>query len=96
MTLRYQVCCVMRSDRVNHDRRLLGIGGVNRDGARWKISEASAIAGIERGQWRFYLSRDGQEIEIVVATSKYGGQYLKAADDRGLHPETLLALPECR
>ncbi len=95
MRSRYQIHCVDRSDRLNHDRRIRGIGGVNPDGARWTISEETAIAGIETGRWTFYVSRAGQQIEIVVATSRYGGKYLKTADDN-LHPEGLLALPECR
>ncbi len=79
---------------MNHDRRLRGIGGVNPDGSRWRISEAAAIAGIEAGRWRFYVSRAGQDVDIVIATSRYGSKYLKAAED-GLHPDRLLALPEC-
>jgi hypothetical protein len=96
MPSRHQICCVARSDRLNHDRRLRGIGGVNADGSRWKISEAAAIAGIESGQWSFYLARAGHEVDIVVAVSKYGIKYIKAADDGGLHPDNLLSLPECR
>ena len=93
---RYQIECVGRSDRLNHDRRLRLIGGVNADGARWQISEQAAIDGLEAGRWRFYLARAGHDVEIVVAVSKYGNKYLKAADDDGLHPEGLLTLPECR
>jgi hypothetical protein len=96
MPLRYRICCITRSDRLNHDRRIRNIGGVNPDGARWSIGEATAIAGIETGRWSFYISRAGHEVDIVVAVSKYGTKYIKAADDRGLHPQTLLALPECR
>lgn len=96
MPSRYQIHCIGRSDRLNHDRRIRHIGGVNVDGARWKISEAAAIAGIESGRWRFYVSRDGHDVEIVVAISKYGSKYIKTADDDGLHPDGLLALPECR
>jgi len=95
MPSRHQIHCVGRSDRLNHDRRIRSIGGVNADGARWKISEETAIAGIESGQWSFHVSRAGHEIEIVVALSKYGSKYLKTADD-GLHPDSLLGLPECR
>jgi hypothetical protein len=69
---RHQIHCVNRSDRLNHHQRLRAIGGVNPDGAHWKISEAQAISAI----------------------SKYGGKYLNTALD-GLHPESLLALPEC-
>ncbi len=96
MPSRYQIHCVTPSDRLNHDRRIRSIGGVNADGARWRISEATAIAGIESGEWSFYISRAGQAVEIVVALSKYGIKYIKTADDGGLHPDTLLALPQCR
>ena len=93
---RYQIYCIRRSDSLNPHRRISSIGGINPDGSRWKISEAAAIAGIESGEWRFYVSRGGRDVEIIVATSKYGGKYIKTADDRGLHPAGLLALPECR
>jgi hypothetical protein len=96
MPSRHQIQCVGRSDRLNHDRRIRTIGGVNADGARWTISEAAAIAGIESGEWSFFVSRAGHRVEIIVATSKYGGKYIKTADDDGLHPDGLLALPECR
>ena len=95
MQSRYQICCVQRSDLVNHDRRIRRIGGVNPDGSRWSISEAAAIAGIETGRWIFYISEAGEVREVVVATSRYGGKYIKAQND-GLHPDGLLALPECR
>jgi uncharacterized protein DUF3892 len=93
---RYRIHCVDRSDRLNHDRRIRYIGGVNPDGARWRISEAAAIAGIETGRWSFYISYAGHDVEIVVATSRYGNQYIKSAADEGLHPERLLALGACR
>lgn len=95
MPSRYQIYCVRRSDSLNHHRRIRGIGGVNADGSRWKISQEAAIAGIEAGQWCFYFWRGGRQVEIVVATSKYGSKYIKAADD-GRQPEGLLSLPECR
>jgi hypothetical protein len=94
MPPRYRIHCIMRSDRMNHDRRIRSLGGVNPDGSRWTISEAALIAGIEEGRWRFYVARDGADVELVVAVSKYGNKYLKAAED-ALHPDTLLALSEC-
>jgi Protein of unknown function (DUF3892) len=93
---RYQIQCVGRSDRLNHDRRIRRIGGVNADGARWQISEATAIAAIEAGQWSFYVAHAGSAVDIVVATSRYGNKYIKTVADDGLHPEILLALPDCR
>ena len=83
----------MRSDRMNHDRRLLGVGGVNADGAHWRISADQAVAAIEDGRWSFYVEAGGRERPVIVAVSKYGSKYLKGAGDP-LQPETLLALPE--
>ena len=80
---------------MNHDRRLRGIGGINPDGTHWRISEADAIAAIEAGSWSFHIERDGRELPVVIAVSRYGGKYLKGASDK-LHPDSLLALPECR
>lgn len=96
MAARYRIHCICHSDRLNHDRRIRYVGGVNPDGAHWKISQEAAIAGIESGRWGFYVERAGHEVEIVVATSRYGNKYIKAADDDGPHPDGLLDLPECR
>ena len=94
MPRRYLIHCVARSDLLNHDRRLRGIGGVNPDGAHWRISEAEAIAAIEIGRWSFFVPTAGGELPIVVAVSKYGSKYLKGAGD-GRQPDSLLRLPEC-
>jgi hypothetical protein len=93
---RYLISCVGRSDLLNHDRRLRRIGGVNRDGAHWQMSEADAIAAIEAGRWSFYLqTAAGGEQPVIIARSKYDIKYLKGAAD-ALQPESLLALPDCR
>ena len=95
MVQRYLISCVGRSDLLNHDRRIRRVGGVNRDGAHWQMSEAAAIAAIEAGRWSFYLQTPaGGEQPVVAARSKYGIKYLKGSAD-ALHPESLLALPEC-
>ncbi|HWB48146.1 MAG TPA: DUF3892 domain-containing protein [Stellaceae bacterium] len=94
MPRRYLIHCVIRSDLLNHDRRLRGIGGINPDGAHWRISEAGAIAAIEAGRWHFYVETGGREQPVVVAVSRYGAKYLKGAGD-GLQPDSLLKLPEC-
>lgn len=94
MAERYLVCGIIRSDLVNHDRRIRGIGGVNPDGARWRLSSEEAVEAIESGRWSFYIMRGGRELTIAVVISKYGSKYLKTADD-SLQPESLLTLPEC-
>lgn len=95
MPRRYCISCVIRSDRLNHDRRLRALGGVNPDGAHWRISETAAIAAIEAGRWGFYVEAAGRELPLIVAVSKYGQKYLKGPGD-GLQPDSLLRLPDCR
>jgi len=91
---RYLIHCVTRSDLLNHDRRLRAVGGVNPDGAHWRITEAEAVAAIEAGRWSFYVESRGQALPVVVAVSRYGSKYLKGAgDDR--QPDSLLRLPDC-
>ena len=92
---KYLISCITRSDLLNHDRRIQGIGGVNPDGAHWRISEAEVIAAIETGRWSFYVEVAGREVPITVAVSRYGNKYLKGTGD-ALHPDTLLRLPDCR
>ena len=94
MPPRYLISCVTRSALMNHDRRIMGIGGVNRDGAHWRLSQDNAIAAIEAGRWSFYIERGARAVPVVVGVSKYGTKYLKTSAD-ALHPETLLALPGC-
>lgn len=94
MLERYLIRCINRSDHMNHDRRIRYIGGVNPDGAHWKISVAEAIDAIETGRWNFYIALGGREFAVVVAISKYGSKYIKGIDDN-LHPTSLLTLPEC-
>jgi hypothetical protein len=91
---RYLICCVSRTDLLNHDRRIRAVGGVNPDGARWHIDQAEAIAAIEEGRWSFYVEQDGRPAPIVIAVSKYGSKYLKCGRDV-LQPDSLLGLPEC-
>jgi hypothetical protein len=82
------------SDLLNHDRRLRAVGGVNPDGAHWRISEAEAITAIETGRWSFHVESRGQVQPVIIAVSRYGSKYLKGAGDR-LQPDSLLALPDC-
>ena len=91
---RYQIRCVFRSELVNHDRRIRGIGGVNPDGAHWRISQDEVILAIEAGRWNFYVHAGGRDLPIVVAISKYGNKYIKSVGDT-LQPNSLLALPKC-
>jgi hypothetical protein len=74
--------------------RITVVGGEKADGTPWRLTESSAIAGIEAGTWALHI--DGTEeaaVRVVIATHA-GKKYLKAETD-GDRPDKLLALPEC-
>lgn len=94
MASRHQIQCVNKSDRYNPHERITHVGGKNGDGSRWRITQGSAIEGIETGKWSFYVSRGGNTVDVIVAVSKYGHKYLKTKAD-GEQPDNLLSLAEC-
>jgi hypothetical protein len=90
-----RIQCINKTDRPNPHERIRAIGGVNGDGSRWKLNEDEAIAGIKSQRWQFYVERPaGHRINVVVARSAAGREYLKTEAD-GETPNNLLALPEC-
>jgi len=88
-----QIQCINKTDRQNAHERIKNVGGVQ-NGKRWKLTETEAIAGIEAGKWRFFVSVNGQSVWVVIAVSRYGNKYLKTEAD-GEQPNNLLSLPEC-
>lgn len=88
-----EIRCINKTNRSDPHERIQNIGGVNGDGTRWKLSVAKAIEGIASGKWRFYVKAGGKTAWVIVATHN-GRKYLKTEAD-GIHPNNLLALPEC-
>jgi len=89
-----EIQCVQKSDRNNPYERILSIGGVDPDGKPWKMSEGFAIDGIKNGRYRFYVNLGGKSLDIIIAKSPHGHEYLKTHAD-GEEPTNLLRLPEC-
>lgn len=75
-------------DRITH------VGGRDRLGLPWRLTQAQAIQEIESDLFQYYVSIEGQSVPVVVETGRFGKKYIKTALDRA-SPDGLLALAEC-
>lgn len=94
MATEVQIKCINKSDRTNPHERITHVGGVNPSGTRWRMTQTDAIADMEAGTYKFYVSVDGDFVWVIIAVSRYGNKYLKTQAD-GDQPNNLLSLPEC-
>ncbi len=87
-----QVSCINKREHKNPHERIHSIGGIY-NGARWKKSEAQAIADIKNKTYSYYVSVGGKTVTVEVASHE-GREYLKTTAD-GYAPNNLLSLAEC-
>jgi len=87
--------CIEKDDRYDPTEAIQTIGGRNPDGARWSLTQKDAIAGIKSGKWSFYVMSGNRNVNVIVARSRFGNDYIKTeADDYA--PNNLLNLKSCR
>ena len=89
-----QIQCINKTYRPDAHDRIHSIGGTHPDGTRWKLSQLDAIRGTENGTYKFYVAVPGASPVWVVVATHNGNKYIKTEAD-ALHPNNLLALPEC-
>lgn len=90
----HEIKCINKTDRFNPHERIFAIGGVNPDGTNWKLSQQEAIIHIKAGKYSFFVNQNGQQVEVIVAQSRFGNEYIKTISD-GEQPNNLLSLYEC-
>jgi hypothetical protein len=86
----YEIKCINKDDRYNAYERITHIGGNS-----WKITQQDAIKHIVSGTHSFFVIKNGRDVAVVVASSRFGNKYIKTEAD-GDEPNNLLSLPECR
>lgn len=90
---RHEIKCIIKSKKLAPHEQIEFVGGLNRDGSRWRISQVRAIEGIESGLWEFFVSNNVSIVDVVIANHN-GNKYLKTKND-GIESNNLLSLPEC-
>ena len=94
MASRHEIKCINKTDRYDPHERIKAVGGVNHDGSNWKLPQPDAIQAIKVGKYSFFVQVQGRPVEVIVAKSRFGHEYIKTVAD-GEQPNNLLSLYEC-
>jgi hypothetical protein len=88
-----RITCIDKDDRYSPHERIQSVGGLNRDGTRWRVTLEEAIDGIEAGRYRFHVQVGARTVNVLVVEHE-GRKYLKTEAD-GYVPDNLFSLPGC-
>lgn len=94
MATRVQIRCITQGQGSGAHQRITHVGGINPDGRRWRATVAQAIAWIRDGTYAFFVGEAPRAVDVIIARTSSGFEYLKTVADGEL-PNNLLALPEC-
>lgn len=89
----FRISCIFKTTSSNHYQRIHTVGGIDA-GVKWSKTEDQAILEINLAASTFHTFENGKRANVIVVTG-YLRPYLKTVAD-GLHPDNLLALPDCR
>jgi hypothetical protein len=92
MANRSRIRCINKEDRYSPYEAIQHVGGIATDGP-WKITQKRCIELIDEG-WQFFVNELGHDVEVIVATSRFGNRYIKTENDPDT-PDNLLSLPAC-
>ena len=83
---RFQIACINKTNREDPHARIQAVGGPGGGGSRRTVDQIIALI---KGGDSFYVSVNGQSVEVIIATH-LEHEYLKTVAD-GIYPNNLLA-----
>ena len=93
MAGRFRIRCINKLPRNNPYERITHVGGYGT--SHWTLPVSEVVRRIEAREEAFYVERpQGDQVDVVVRTSRHGNKYIKTTAD-GDEPNNLLSLPEC-
>lgn len=89
---RIEVSCITKTDKYDPHEKISHIGGQLKD-SRWRVPLDEAIHNIEMGFFSYFVTRNGSNVDVVIANHN-GNKYLKTAIDDTIS-NNLLELEQC-